>query len=228
MRHIFRRTSLLALIAAVFVSGLPIITQHSSTTSGASAEAQTRRGRRPVIQRRTTGTNTALVPVGTNLRVRLNNDISSKDARIGDRFTATVVNPARYDGARVNGHVRSIRKSGRVQGRTTMVLAFDSIELSEGRTGPMRGEVIRIYDSGGKVDEEGRVESGSRGKQTLKRGGIGAAAGAIIGGIAGGGKGAAIGLILGGAGGAGSIAINGSKELKLENGTEMLVRVTRR
>jgi hypothetical protein len=113
-----------------------------------------------------------------------------------------------------------------------MVLAFDSIELPEGRRGPLRAQVVRIYDAGSdsasKVDEEGRVESGSRGKQTLKRSGIGAAAGAIIGGIAGGGKGAAIGLILGGAGGAGSIAINGSKELKLENGTEMLIRVTRR
>jgi hypothetical protein len=113
-----------------------------------------------------------------------------------------------------------------------MVLAFDSIELPEGRSGPLRAQVVRIYDAGSgsasRVDEEGRVESGSRGKQTLKRSGIGAAAGAIIGGIAGGGKGAAIGLILGGAGGAGSIAINGSKELKLENGTEMLIRVTRR
>jgi hypothetical protein len=111
-----------------------------------------------------------------------------------------------------------------------MTLAFDSIELAEGRRGTMRAQVVRIYDSdsASKVDEEGRVESGSRGKQTLKRGGIGAAAGAIIGGIAGGGKGAAIGLILGGAAGAGSIAIEGGKELKLESGTEMLIRVTRR
>src|SRR6185503_12958938 len=105
----------------------------------------------------------------------------------------------------------------------------DAIEMPEGRKAPLRGQVVRIYDSGsGRVDEEGRVQSGSRGKQTLKRSGIGAAAGAIIGGIAGGGKGAAIGLILGGAGGAGSIAIQGSKELKLESGSEMLVRVTRR
>ena len=198
----------------------------------ASADAQTSRGRRPTINRRTGGTRTALVPVGTNLRVRLNNDLSSKDSRVGDRFTATVVNPTRYEDARVTGHVSSIRKSGRVQGRTTMVLAFDSIQLSEGRSGTLRAQVVRIYeagsDSASKVDEEGRVESKSRGKQTLKRSGIGAAAGAIIGGIAGGGKGAAIGLILGGAGGAGSIAINGSKELKLENGTEMLIRVTGR
>jgi hypothetical protein len=33
-------------------------------------------------------------------------------------------------------------------------------------------------------------------------------------------------LILGGAGGAGSLAIKGSKELKLESGTEMLIHVT--
>jgi hypothetical protein len=57
--------------------------------------------------------------------------------------------------------------------------------------------------------------------------GGGAGAGAAIGGVAGGGKGAAIGLIIGGAGGAGSLAINGSKELKIESGTEMLVHVTR-
>ena len=71
------------------------------------------------------------------------------------------------------------------------------------------------------------MQSEGRGKQTLKRSGIGATAGAIIGGIAGGGKGAAIGLILGGAGGAGSVAINGSKELRIDSGTEMLVHVTR-
>ena len=225
MKQSFTKTILLALVAAFFVSSQPLFTPSDSTT----ADAQTRR---PTIRRRSPGTNTALVPAGTNLRMRLNNDLSSKDNRVGDRFTATVVNPSRYEEAKVTGHISSIKKSGRVNGRTTMTLAFDSIELREGGRGTLRGQVTRIYDAGSdsssKVDEEGRVQSGSRGKQSLKRGGIGAAAGAIIGGIAGGGKGAAIGLILGGAGGAGSIAIQGSKELKLESGTEMLVRVTRR
>ena len=109
-----------------------------------------------------------------------------------------------------------------------MNLAFDSIEMSDGGRNTLHGYVTRVYGSGsGEADNEGGVESGSRTNQTLKRGGIGAAAGAILGGIAGGGKGAAIGLILGGAGGAGSLAIQGSKELKIESGTEMLVHVTR-
>ena len=169
-----------------------------------------------------------LVPVATNLKIRLNDTLSSKDSRAGDKFTATVIDPVRFNEATVRGHIRSIVKSGKVTGRTTMNLAFDSIELNGGKKGPLHGYVTRVYGSGsGQADQEGGVQSGSRTKQAIKRGGIGAAAGAIIGGIAGGGKGAAIGLIIGGAGGAGSLAIQGSKELKIENGTEMLVRVTR-
>ena len=170
-----------------------------------------------------------LVPVGTNLKVRLNDTLSSKDSRAGDKFTAIVIDPVRFSEATVHGHIRSIIKSGRVQGRTTMHLAFDSIDLpgDPPKHGVMHGYVTRIYANNARTDEEGGVQSEGRGKQTLKRSGIGATAGAIIGGIAGGGKGAAIGLVLGGAGGAGSIAMNGSKELKLESGTEMLVHVTR-
>ncbi len=107
-----------------------------------------------------------------------------------------------------------------------MNLAFDSIDLPGEKHGVLHGYVTKVYGAEGSADNEGGVQSKSRGNQTLKRSGIGATAGAIIGGIAGGGKGAAIGLILGGAGGAGSLAINGSKELKLESGTEMLVHVT--
>ena len=167
-----------------------------------------------------------LVPIGTNLKVRLNDTLSSKESRAGDKFTATVIDPVRFNEAIVHGHIRSIVKSGKVTGRTTMNLAFDSIDFADGTHGVLHGYVTRLY-GGGRTDNEGGVQSEGRGKQTLKRSGIGATAGAIIGGIAGGGKGAAIGLILGGAGGAGSVAINGSKELKIESGSEMLVHVTR-
>ena len=169
-----------------------------------------------------------LVPAGTDLKVRLNNTLSSKESRAGDKFTATVIDPVRFNEATVHGHIRSITQSGKVTGRTTMNLTFDSINLADGKSGVLHGYITKVYGSdSAKADEEGGVQSKSRGNQTLKRSGIGATAGAIIGGIAGGGKGAAIGLILGGAGGAGSVAINGSKELKLESGTEMLVHVTR-
>ena len=184
---------------------------------------------KPRMKKRTTTKRVVpLVPAGTDLKVRINDTVSSKDSRIGDRFTATVVDPSRFDEARLSGHISSIQKSGKIKGRTSMNLAFDSIELRDGRRGVLHGYVTRVYGEGsGRADEEGGVESGSRTKQTVKRAGIGATVGGIIGGIAGGGKGAAIGLIIGGAGGAGSLAVNGSKELKIESGTEMLVHVTR-
>jgi hypothetical protein len=192
-----------------------------STTPVASAQTK---------KRRTTTTKRVvpLVPVGTDLKIRINDTLSSKNSRIGDRFTATVIDPSRFDEARLYGHVSSIQKSGKVKGRTSMNLAFDSVELRDGRKGVLHGYVTRVYgDDSGKADDEGGIESGSRTNQTIKRTGIGAGVGAIIGGIAGGGKGAAIGMIVGGAGGAGSLAVKGSKELKIESGTEMLVHVTR-
>jgi hypothetical protein len=216
--------SIVAVVLAAFlITGPPLIT---STI----AQAQTKK--RPTVQRNRSYTDTSIIRVGTNLRVRLNDTISSDRARVGDRFTATVISPSRYEEATITGHVGSITKSGKIKGRTTMNLAFDRIKLPDGRSGTMRGQVIRVYESNSesasKVDEEGTVESGKRGEQTLKRGGIGAAAGAVFGGLLGGRKGAAIGLIVGGAAGAGSLAIGGSKKLELESGTEMLVRVSSR
>lgn len=215
MRRNTARTLLLVLLNVGMLLSLSVV-----------ARAQTNKPqlKRPV-HRKPTG---AVVPVGTNLKVRLNDTLSSKTTRVGDKFTVTVLDPVKYNEATINGHVASIQQSGKVTGRTTMNLAFNSIELKNGKKGTLHGYVVRVYGSdSGHADQEGGVTSGSRGKQTLKRGGIGAAAGAIIGGIAGGGKGAAIGLIIGGAGGAGSLAIKGNKELKIENGTELLVRVTR-
>ena len=219
------QTRLLLIVVLAFGAALaaPILIQ-AQTSRRAPTLKRSTNTRRPV--RRTTPT--AVVPAGTNLKVRLEDTLSSKEARVGDTFTATVLSPTRFEEATLHGRISSIQKSGKVQGRTSMNLAFNSIEMRDGRKGTLHGYVTRVYGSGsGQADQEGGVESASRGKQALKRGGIGAAAGAIIGGIAGGGKGAAIGLILGGAGGAGSLAVQGSKELKIESGTEMLVHVTR-
>src|SRR5256884_6149877 len=192
--------------------------------------ANAQRRRRPTLRRPTPPVVTpVLVPIGTNLKVRLNDTLSSTDSRVGDRFAATVIDPVRFSEGTAHGHIKSILKSGKVQGRTTMNLAFDSIDLpgDPAKHGVLHGYVTRIYSTNAKTDEEGGVQSESRGKQTLKRSGIGATAGAIIGGIAGGGKGAAIGLILGGAGGAGSIAMQSGEEIKLESRTGMPGPVTR-
>lgn len=167
------------------------------------------------------------VPNGTELRIRLSSPISTKSGRVGDTFKATVVSPSTYETATVEGHIATLNKSGRISGKTEVGLAFDSITASDGRYARIDADLVRIYESENvkRVDEEGRVETGSRTRDSEVRGGVGAAAGAILGGIVGGGKGALIGLIVGGAAGVGSVYVDGNKDLILDPGTEMVIRV---
>lgn len=169
------------------------------------------------------------IPRGTEMTVRLQEEINTKESQDGDRFTATVLNPSQYADATIEGHIARIEKSGKLKGKTELSLAFDRIRFRNGDTAPIDAQVIRVYgeDSANEVDEEGNVKSGSKGKTTTTRTAGGAAAGAVIGAIAGGGKGAAIGAAIGAGVGAGSTYIQGSKRIKLEPGTELLIRTTR-
>ena len=167
-----------------------------------------------------------IVPDGIQMKIRLNTEISTKTNREGDKFTAVVLDPSDFSEAIVEGHIAALNKSGKATGKTEMSLAFDTIRLRDGRGSRMAGQVEKVYQSESvkTVDEEGNVESGSRGKDTATRGVAGGALGAIIGGIAGGGKGAAIGAILGAGVGAGSVLVQDGKTLILEPGTEILIR----
>lgn len=167
-----------------------------------------------------------IIPNATELRIRLSTPISSKTGRVGDTFKATVVSPSSYESFTVDGHIATLNKSGRVSGKTEVGLAFDTLTAPDGRQRRIDADLVKVYESENvkKVDEEGHVESGSRTRDSEVRGGIGAAAGAILGGIIGGGKGAVVGLILGGAAGVGSVYVEGDKDLILEPGTEMVIR----
>ncbi len=169
------------------------------------------------------------IPNDTQLRLSLTSEINTKTARVGDRFTAKVITPASYEGALVEGHITSVEKSGRVSGKTELGLTFDTIILEDGRKGRLEAQLERIVESETvkKVDDEGTIESGSRTKDSQVRGGVGAAAGAVIGGIAGGVKGALLGMILGGAAGVGTVYVEGNKDLVLEPGTEMIIRIVK-
>jgi outer membrane lipoprotein SlyB len=168
----------------------------------------------------------ALIPDGTQMKIRLSSQISTKTNREGDKFTAVVLDPSDYAEAVIEGHIASLTQSGKATGKTEMSLAFDTIQLRDGRGSRFGGQVERVYQSETvkTVDEEGNVETSSRTKDTATRSIGGGALGAIIGGIAGGGKGAAIGAIIGAGVGAGSVYVQGGKELVLEPGTEILIR----
>ena len=170
-----------------------------------------------------------VVPVGTQMKIRLEDTIDSNKSREGDRFTATILTPNRFADGKLEGHLAQIKESGRFKGRTAIDLVFDRINFRGGGSRRIGGQVVRIYgeNSVKEVDEEGSIKGGKRSSSTVKRTAGGAAAGAIIGAIAGGGKGAAIGAGIGAGVGAGSQVIRGSDKVRLESGTELLIRTTR-
>ena len=169
------------------------------------------------------------VPGDLDMKLRLTSKIDTKTSRVGDTFSAVVVDPSSYEGATVVGHISKLNRSGRISGKTELSFEFDSITMPDGRQAPFAADLQRVYESEHvkKVDEEGNVETSSRTKDSQVRGGVGAAAGAILGGIAGGGKGAVLGAIIGGAAGVGTVAIEGNKDLIFDSGTEMLVKTAR-
>ena len=170
------------------------------------------------------------VPDDIALRVRLDDTLTSVDSEVGDPFSATVVDQGDYQGARVYGHIAQIDMSGRVKGHTSMMLRFDRLVMPDGRRAPIHAEIVELYHapSGEKVDVEGAIESGGRGRKSVEHTVIGAGAGALLGGIFGGGKGAGIGSVIGGAGGLGTTAFHGHQKITLNSGQEMLIRITSR
>ena len=170
------------------------------------------------------------VPDDVALRIRLDDTLTSNDSEVGDPFSATVVDQGDYQGARVYGHVAQVDMSGKIKGHTTMSLRFDRLVMPDGRRAPIHAEIVELYHapSGEKVDVEGAIESGGRGRKSIEHTAIGAGAGALLGGIFGGGKGAGIGSIIGGAGGLGTTAFHGRQKITLGSGQEMLIRITRR
>ncbi len=176
----------------------------------------------------TTGrTGDFIVANGTILTGILDNDIDAGVSQNNDRFRMIVQAPNEYRGAIIEGYLSGINRSGKVTGRSQITFNFERIKLANGQTYDFAGFLQSVTDENGKsvkVDTEGTARGNSQTKETVKRGGIGAGLGAIIGAVIGGGQGAAIGAVIGGGAGAGSVVLQGKDDLKLRKGSSITVQ----
>jgi hypothetical protein len=188
---------------------------------------------------RTTGTNPPsvsngktgqfIVPNGAIITGLLDNLITTKASQNNDRFKIRVQGPAQFRGAVIEGYISGINRSGKVTGRSSLTLNFETIRLSNGQTYDFAGYLQAITDPQGKtvkIDTEGNAKGDDQTKTTAIRSGVGAGLGALIGVIAGGGKGAAIGAIIGGGAGAGSVYAQGNNDLEIKEGSSISIQAT--
>jgi hypothetical protein len=155
------------------------------------------------------------IPIGTELDVRLQDRLSSKDNVVEDRFRATtavdlkmsdrVLIPA---GSEIRGVVSAVDKAGRLDRKAQMTLSFDQITIN-GRDYPIQGTIIDPVEGEGIKGDVAKI-------------GTAAGVGAIIGGILGGGKGALAGVLIGGGGVAAAVP---GKDIELEPGTVLRIRL---
>jgi hypothetical protein len=161
--------------------------------------------------------------------VELQSSLSSDVTQRGDPFQARVIDPREFDGAIVEGRVSYVKRPGKVKGTAEMHLSFETIRLPDGRTAPLKADVVELVnmnnrDDAGTVDSEGGVKGKSSTKDDVAKVGAGAGVGAIIGAIFGGGKGAAIGAVIGGGVGAGSVVAKRGEDVRLDRGQQMRIR----
>ena len=151
---------------------------------------------------------TVTIPSGTAIHVRLDQSLSSGQNRGADTFSATVSEPVVLDnetvipeGARAQGRVVDVHRSGHLKGVGAIQIALDSIEVN-GRSYEIETTVA------------GR-RGGNHNKRNLGFIGGGAGGGAIIGALAGGGTGALIGAPIGAAAGTAGAYFTGKKDVRL-------------
>jgi hypothetical protein len=143
----------------------------------------------------------ANIPAGTPVTIRLGSEVTSASAQPGQTVDGTlakdvVVNgkTVAKTGAPVKVKVTHAKSSGRLHAPGELTLRLASVN--------------GVAVSSSAVRAQGKSHT----KSNVTKIGGGAAAGAVIGAIAGGGKGAAIGTLAGGAAGTGVAAATGKEE----------------
>ncbi len=206
--------------------------------------AQTKRTRRkkPVLKstgvvKKTTPVATApaapkirlyTVDAGQTIHVRMNTSISSKTAKVGDKFMTTVVDPVYSTkgsivipaGAFLIGNVETVKPAAKGGKPGEIDVKFVQVKLPNQKTYEINGDLTELDTKGAKSDNEGTAKGGTMAHRKIIFIGGGGAGGAILGGAIGGGLGAAIGAGVGAVGGIIAETQTKGSEATVKTGTE--------
>jgi hypothetical protein len=151
---------------------------------------------------------------GVELHIRLADRLDTGSTQVGRQFSGSLEEPVRIDkrtslpkGAVVKGTVTNVVSSGRLKRPASITLQLNGLGTSAVSTDPL------VIDGNSHAARDTALIGG------------GAAAGAILGAIAGGGKGAAIGSVIGAGAGTGTAFATGKQEIVLPSETELVFTI---
>lgn len=156
------------------------------------------------------------VAAGTNLTIRINQHISVKTSRAGDRFDGEVVEPVTAGGGRVvipkgaavSGVVVTSHRRGHFKGRSILQLRLTYLTLNGTRYALDTRDLTQTKKG--------------KGKRSAAIIGGGAGVGMLVGGVATGGVGLLVGGLVGGGGGTLISGLTGNRDIEIP--AESIVR----
>jgi hypothetical protein len=192
----------------------PSSTQSQDTSPALAPTPAAPAGTTTASARAARASDSAELPQGTPLVLRLIDDVDSTRDAVGQTFRASIDEPVVVGertiiarGADVVVKLVEDKQSGKLTGRTELTLDVQSVMVN--------GRMIDVH-----TDEVTQASASRTGKTGTVVGGT-AALGAIIGAIAGGGKGAAIGAVSGAAAGGAVQVMTKGEKVKIPSETRL-------
>jgi hypothetical protein len=141
---------------------------------------------------------------GTNITVRLNQDLTTTDTQPGTAFTAAVTRDVYSDGkviipagSEMRGRVVHVSQGHHLGTHATIRLRPDVVVLPDGTAYHLLAEVVESDAPGTRIDDEGGIEASNHYKKDAVEYGAAAGTGAIVGGTVAGPVGAGVGTLVG-------------------------------
>ncbi len=160
--------------------------------------------------------------IGTEISLRMENEINSGSSEIGDTFTALVSEPVKKQerlilpaGSIVSGTIVRVSKRARNGKNGELTIRFDRIVLPNSVSRRLDAELVTPI-----------LQKESKGKRILIVA-ISSAIGAIVGGLSNSGKGAALGAGIGAGAGAGASAAIKGKDISIGTEKDFKIRLTK-
>jgi hypothetical protein len=161
-------------------------------------------------------TGDTLLPSQTVISGSLEQTINSRNAQVGDPFVLDVQPPfpmddARYQGAKVYGHVATVQRAGGMK-KGGVSLAFDRLTLTDGTTAALQGQVLSFDAQGNKSNSTAKTI-------------VGGVVGQIVGNYIGKHIGTDVGGAVGAIGGA-ILAANTGQNIQVPQGSAVSMKTT--
>jgi hypothetical protein len=174
------------------------------------------------------------LPVGTTLKVRLENNLATLTSRTGDPFSARVAQAVELGGktvvpvgATIEGRVTQVREPRRIEGKPTIGIFPETLIMPNGEHFVLNARLVDTsVGTGTSVNEEGQFKGKGYGGKDVAEIGVGTGTGMMIGILAGGGKGLLIGGVVGASATVGHW-LSKKKYTSLPAGTELVMELSR-